>query len=546
MRKIQYILTIGLMNLSTIVLTSCLEEPVPTSFATAKQVTESLSAIEQLAGAMASQQNTIWSDDGFGWGLGSILKIRDLFTGDLAQNESNYDHYIQWEENYYIGESYLVTQYTWEVMYQLILTTNNLIGTVHADEANSKELGLLGAGYAYRAMWYLDMARMYEFLPNDIFPDGTNERGKVVKNLTIPIVTENTTDEQYRNNPRATRQEMFDFILSDLNQAEAYIPNLSDTHGRTLPDISVVYGLKARLYMWVEDYVNAESYARKAIDAVDASPETPHVMTQEECLNVQSGFNQAYPWMLASQQTAETSTVKSVLSNWTSWMSNQTLYGYTSLVGDPFVMIDHAMYDRISNADFRKLWFKAPANSPIANNVTFVHSYFKQTLPTYASVKFRPGDGEYELAQVGSATAYPLMRVEEMYFIEAEAAAHQDPARGKQLAESFVKANRNTSYSIAATKQDDVIEEIVFQKRLELWGEGQSFFDIKRLNYSVKRGYQGTNFAPLTRLNTNGRPAWMNFVISDGEGYNNKALDDWNNPDPSDKYDLWVDPNEAN
>ena len=131
------------------------------------------------------------------------------------------------------------------------------------------------------------------------------------------------------------------------------------------------------------------------------------------------------------------------------------------------------------------------------------------------------------------------MRVEEMYFIEAEAAAHQNLAEGKKLLEQFMKT-RNEKYECKAKTQDDLVEEIVFQKRVELWGEGQSFFDIKRLNYSVTRGYPGTNFVPEVRLNSKGRPAWMNFVIVDQEIMSNPILRDQNNPDPSEKYSPWI------
>ena len=132
------------------------------------------------------------------------------------------------------------------------------------------------------------------------------------------------------------------------------------------------------------------------------------------------------------------------------------------------------------------------------------------------------------------------MRVEEMYFIEAEAAAHQDAARGKELLTSFMTTYRDKNYQTKKTDKDEVIEEIVFQKRVELWGEGQTFFDIKRLNYSVTRGYPGTNCNDeLARFNTSGRPAWMNFVMVRTEANNNQALVGWNNPDPSDLYTPW-------
>jgi hypothetical protein len=109
-----------------------------------------------------------------------------------------------------------------------------------------------------------------------------------------------------------------------------------------------------------------------------------------------------------------------------------------------------------------------------------------------------------------------------------------------ELVNSFMQNYRDPNYKCTASATDDVVEEIVFQKRVELLGEGLNFFDIKRLNYSVTRGYTGTNHYELCRLNTNGRPAWMNFVIVQTEGNNNSAVKEWNNPDPSDLYTPWV------
>jgi hypothetical protein len=130
------------------------------------------------------------------------------------------------------------------------------------------------------------------------------------------------------------------------------------------------------------------------------------------------------------------------------------------------------------------------------------------------------------------------MRVEEMYLIEAEATAHSNAAAGKQLLVDFMKTYRDSQYTCNATSVDDVVEEIVFQKRIELWGEGQSYFDIKRLDMSVTRAYSGTNFTGNTLMNTNGRPAWMNFVILTWEGDNNAAVQKWNNPSPDNCYSV--------
>ena len=443
--------------------------------------------------------------------------------------------FYNWHRNKYMGQDYFYAQFQWLYYYRFMQAVNNVISAINPESATSQQKGWLGAAYAYRAMLYLDLARMYEYLPCDV-TSNINEDGNDVAGLTVPIVKAGMSEAEARNNPRVPHATMATFIEEDLNTAEQYLPNLTDTRGNILPDLACAYGLKARLYMWDGQYAKAQEYARKAIDTSSSDP-----MTQTECLNTTTGFNVADPWMWAAQQTSTTRTVTTGLVNWTSWVANQTTYGYTSMKGDPFFMIDRRMYERIGDTDFRKLEFKAPEGSTLENLVSYVDAQFKSILPTYSSVKFRPGNGNFNNNTVGSAVAYPLMRVEEMYFIEAEAAAHQNAAQGKTLVESFMRQYRDPQYTCSVLSTDDVVEEIVFQKRVELWGEGQSFFDIKRLNYSVTRGYTGTNVSDeLARLNTNGRPAWMNWVIILREYESNEALVGMNNPDPSDKYTPWV------
>ena len=52
------------------------------------------------------------------------------------------------------------------------------------------------------------------------------------------------------------------------------------------------------------------------------------------------------------------------------------------------------------------------------------------------------------------------MRVEEMYFIEAEAAAHLDAAQGVALLTDFMKKYRDPNYVCPVSSTDDVVEEI--------------------------------------------------------------------------------------
>lgn len=373
---------------------------------------------------------------------------------------------------------------------------------------------------------------MFEFLENDK-TNSVNAAGNNVLNLTVPIVDETTDEILARNNPRASRQEMYTSILSDLDKAEEYLENFSRP-AKTLPDLAVVYGLKARLYMWVADYENARIYARRAIDTGLYTP-----TTKEQWLDTKTGFNtlSTPSWMWGSQMREEDDVVQTGIVNWTSWMSNETTFGYAG--AGPYLMIDARIYGLISNDDFRKLSWKAPEDHPLAGKTPFINAEIGAALPDYASAKFRPESGNIDEYKIGAASAYPMMRIEEMYFIEAEAAAHQAAAQGKALLEDFMKTYRYSTYTCRATGTEGIVDEIFLQKRVEFWGEGISLFDYKRLDKPVTRGYAGTNHADAVRFNTETRPAWMNFCIVRTEKQQNRALEGYENPDPTGLYTPW-------
>ena len=532
------IFALSLAGLAVTAMTGCMDEVDPnSSTVTEEQVKESKTAANALLMAMPAYLNR-YTDTGwhYSFGYGAQLMIRNMLGGDVGFNISSYaGHFSRWGINQYQGTDYVFAGYIWSYYYGFMLAINNMVSGVDPADANNEQLAALGAGYAYRAMAYLDLARMYEFLPNEIFPDGINADGNNVTGLTVPIVTDKTEQSKATNNPRASHAEMAAFILSDLDNAEQYIVNVKDTRGNVIPDLACVYGLKARLYMWNEDYENAQKYARLAIDNAKVQP-----ITKEEALSTTKGMNTAADFMWASQMTSEDDAVQTGIVNWASWASNQTDFGYTGIATGMFIICDANFYNRISNTDWRKLWWQAPEDSPLRSKVPHIGPDYAEALSPYASIKFRPAQGNTSDYTVGASTSFPLMRVEEMYFIEAEAAAQQNATAGLDLLKSFMTNYRDASYVTRAESQEDIIDEIVFQKQVELWGEGQRFFDVKRLDLPVIRGYEGTPFYSQFRLNTTRRPAWMNVVIGRNEVMNNKALKGFNNPDPSDTYPIWT------
>ena len=523
---------VAALALGSLSLAGCIEETLPLgSGITSGQVEGSDKGAAALLNGPSAIITDVFttSNNHYDWGYGALMHIRDVMTADMAIVNSTYNHFSGWSSNEAQAEDYQITAFPFQYYYKAIQTANEILRPIDPETASDEEMGYYAVGSAWRALFYLDAARMYEFLPNDKTSNITPE-GNDITNLTLPIVTEKTTEKEARNNPRATREQMAAFIENDLNVAEENIELLpEELVNSATPDLAVIYGLKARLYMWVEDYPKAAEYARKAIDLEWYAP-----MTREECLNTATGFNTIVDsWMLSSQQVAETYAVNTGIICWTSWMSNETLYGYSG--HGPFLMISSDLYNKITDGDFRKLLFKAPAGSPLAGTEPTIHPGLYSRFPDYASLKFRPGNGNYSDSKTGNMTSFPLMRIEEMYFIEAEAVAHDNANRGKTLLENFMKDCRNESYTCKYRTQETIIREIIAQKSIEFFGEGQSFFDIKRLNYSVDRSLS-SNFSGNEKFKTEGRPAWMNFCLMYSERINNKGLQGFQNPDPSGKY----------
>lgn len=466
------------------------------------------------------------------FGYGSAMHIRDLMTEDLFRDDVGYNHFNSWERNTSLSSRYATSNNIFNVMRSLTLGANEWVRAL--SESGQDQRGWLGVALACRAMTYLDMAQMYEFLPNDR-TSSISALGVDVTGLTMPIIDETSQSDNLTMLymiPRATKAQAVAFIEKDLQRAEELIVEL-DEPSHKVPHLDVVYGLMARLYMWTEDYQKARLYARKAIEATDS-----HVMTAEEMTSPQKGFNDLSCWMWGVQYDKLDDGVQSTIVNWTSWMSCEFPDGYGFWCP---VKINKSLYERIADTDVRKQLFMAPQGSPLYGQQTLLNpdSY----LSPYASLKFRPNEGNLTDKVVATSSAYPLMRVEEMYLIEAEAAAHQSPAEGAALLQSFISQYRNPGYVCRLTEDSAVIDEIILQKRIELWGEGQIFFDWKRLNMSVTRDYEGTNFPERYRINTKGRPAWMNFVFPRPEEDKNLSMVDMNNSDPSDCYtEGWTGP----
>ena len=161
----------------------------------------------------------------------------------------------------------------------------------------------------------------------------------------------------------------------------------------------------------------------------------------------------------------------------------------------------------------------------------------------YLNLKFRPHNGAWSDVNTGGAIDFPMMRVEEMYFIKAEAALHsQGVGAAKNELEAIVRT-RNSNYTCNKTSEADVLEELIFQKDIEFWGEGVNYFDDKRLERGLYRAYHGSSVTRVQQLiNCSGVfPGWTP-MFSQTEMNANKAITDYNTPvNAFANYQYWTD-----
>lgn len=523
---LKYAFTLGLVG--ALALTSCIKETFPQGgSATSEQMTSNTKAFEALLRGIPGylMQPTTHAGNHYEIGYPALVTIREMMLNDVAIENIGYEWFGCWHENTYQGENYIYGQFIWNYYTELVMTTNKVIEFDEGENTDEAILPHIGAAYAYRAMLWLDMGQMYEFKPN-LYTSKPEVEG-----LTIPHLREGMTEDEARNNPRLPKEELVELIRADLQKAIEY------THDRgrlsmAMPDEAVAYGLLARLEMWNEDYEAAKAAAEKAIELSGCTP-----LTEAQWTSTTSGFNSLdsqNSWMLGLALTEESPAVKTGILNHASWFCAETYFGYCG--AGAFRKADAKFYSQISDKDFRKKSWKAPEGSKLdVPMIADTEYYFQENLPELAGIKFRPGAGNTDDYLIGAKSDFPLMRVEEMHFIIAECEARNGNA---DYLFNFMRTYRNPDYNIFV-EGEELIAEVLFQKRVEFWMEGVLFFDYKRCPeyLTIERGYQGTNHYPDSQFNVEGLAPWMNLCIVVTESNQNPAL--INNPDPSQTVPFW-------
>lgn len=540
---------------------SCIQETVPVGGSvTQEQVSASDFALMSMINAMPASMSTSGTGgyagsygDHTDFGIPGIHLRLEHMLEDIATMADNpyYNRFYAYSLNQAQGHQYTYCAYFWDMYYTWIRLANDVIASMvpaiedGADEETMVQLKHnLGQAYAYRAWCYLDLARLYEPKDNVEAPVPAN-----IVELTVPIVDENTTIDDCKQNPRATRSEIYQFILDDLKRAEENLNPAITTFSQ--PTMMMVYGLYARTYLELgyertgynkDMFAKAAEYARMVIDQSGKTP-----LTKEQWTDPTTGFNSASSnnaWIWGLALSAEN---LNNLLTYTSHISSEASWGYAAYAQFGASQI---LYDAIPETDFRKLSWLGPdkdewtsgkyrfAGSD-ADRDAFLNGQGRPAAKPYTALKFRPAQGECNDFNVGNAIDYCLMRIEEMHFIEIEAEYHLDASKGVNMLRDFMHEYRDDSYNRIQVGADFAAfkKELLLQKRVEFWGEGILLFDYKRLDEPIDRS--ASNHAGVFKLRTVRRSPQWNIVITRAEFQSNTAINEGlNNPDPSDKIEI--------
>ncbi|MEZ0128798.1 RagB/SusD family nutrient uptake outer membrane protein [Flavobacterium sp. LBUM151] len=387
-----------------------------------------------------------------------------MMSNDMLMTKSS------WYGSFY---NYLARQQTnsrsrlaWSIYYPQIKTVNVVLTAVPAEATIEDDdlKKIRGEALALRGYFYFMLARMY----------GPTYIGHET-DLSVPLYTTVTLDGV----ARATVKEVYTVIEKDLLESIMLLEGIPST-GTAAINQSIAKAFLSDVYLEMGKYAEAAPLAH------EARQDYP-LLSQNVWLN---GFyditlNQDTMWG-AVLTSAQSSFVASFFGHF----DNTNDSGYAGGLGI-YKNIDKNLYNSISNTDFRKTAFVAPGG-----NATY------PALPEYANIKFRDPTID--------AGDYIYLRSAAMYYIEAEALARSGNEPGARQALYDITITRDPAYVLSTNSGAALIDEIILQKRIELWGEGYAWFDMKRLGIALTRDYPGSNHPAFGKLNI---PAGSNSFI---------------------------------
>lgn len=418
-------------------------------------------------------------------GIGPFNMHIDEAGEDHVFNRSNWTHSYRWRPNTETTNAY--NRENWLMFYQIISNANTLInGVGQADGTEEDRNFIQGQALIYRAYAHYQMVQCW----GDRYQIGGNN-----SQLGIALKMDNSVEPI----ARATVQQVYDQINADIDLAITLLDDQSRANKSHI-DGSVAKGLKARVALTQGEWATAASFAAQAREGYG-------LMDQETYMDGFQMDSENNPDFMWASQIVEDQTDK--WANYGAYISRN--FSSSAIRGNPR-SISNLLYDMITDTDVRKtLWDPTGEHENLPDGIELLSSH--KRFP-YTNQKF------IAVSSADSRVDVPMMRASEMYLIEAEAMARssQDGLAATVLYDLAI--SRDDNYVLSTNTGDALIEEIMVQRRVELWGEGFRWYDLKRLNL------------PLDRTGSNQSETYTGGIMEVPVGDNS-----WTWPIPQDEMD---------
>lgn len=505
MKKILSFLLIAVVALST----SCKPEALNTSPTTAVSgdglFANATAALVPLNGIYRSMQAAGWQVGGNThqcFGISAYNLMADVMGEDHIMSGQG-SGWFWFDATYGVKSRFASSSWRpydlWNAYYTWVSNANYIIAAEETMEGNPDDVHyVLGQAYAIRAYSFFMIAQSFA----RTYKGHESEK-------CAPIYTEPTMAGT-EGKPRASVAEMYTQIKADIDKACSLLESTyAQTHVSHI-DKYVANGFKARICLVMEDWAGAKAAAKiaqeggqptSAVNDGNNSRTRSDVIWGFEVIPDQSGIYASFLMHMTESK-------------------GFSGYGNTALK-----QINKELYAHMGEKDVRRGWWNPNHSSG-----------------GYQQVKFVWSD---EATYMGD---YIWMRTPEFILTEAEAEVRLgNDAAARDILNNFMKNYRDPDFNttksgtslgkLTSDLTGSLLEEIIFQRRIELWGEFGRIYDIRRLKQGFKRTEaQGWPTAALLNGLKTDNPESFDWVLTipQSEFDANKSMDQSVDQNPMD------------
>ena len=519
MKKIFKYTFVGLLAGGMLLTTSCSEDMIETaptqSMSGQGLLASGNAALVALNGIYREMYTAGWSTTGnthqcFGitaYNLCAEVMGEDHIMGASGSGWFWYDALYNVKSRYASGawRSYDL----WYAYYNWIANANYIIAAEETMGGTSSEVNYaIGQAYAIRAYSYFMLSQYFA----RTLKGHENEK-------CVPIYTEPTTPET-KGQPRATNAEVYAQIDSDIKKA---VELLQGTEQKNIAHIgyAVALGIQARIALVENDWQTAKTAAKAAIAAAAADGGRTILPVKSFAGMNTAGDKSGKP--TSNNVIWGAQIIADQVGMYASFFSHMDFEADKYGASAP-KLINKELYAKMNPTDTRRDWWVSGVTS-----AGLLQEKFK-----FTDVATWLGD-------------YIFMRVEEMYLTAAEAECRLgDEAAAKEDLMALM-SKRDPDYSTdktgtalgatsaTADETGSLLEEILIQRRIELWGEDGRMYTLKRLKQGFRRtAAQGWPSAALLATRPTDDPeSYMNVLTipqAEFDGNENMSVDTDQNP----------------